>query len=165
MDTRLDLARLRKDLKISQKELASRLDVRQSFLSAVENGRSPLPADKRARLAELFPDIDLGRYSGQTPGHDHSHSATSAGASLPMDMAFDGNVITQLFNHFHAQLHRESDSAQQALLECVKSLERRNDALTERNDNLASYVETLRAEIDALRAENYRLKEQLLKRP
>ena len=37
MDTRLDLARLRKDLKISQKELASRLDVRQSFLSAVEN--------------------------------------------------------------------------------------------------------------------------------
>lgn len=156
MDTRLDLARLRKDLKISQKELASRLDVRQSFLSAVENGRSPLPADKRARLAELFSDIDLGRYSGQTPGHDHSHSATSAGASLPMDMAFDGNVITQLFNHFHAQ---------QALLECVKSLERRNDALTERNDNLASYVETLRAEIDALRAENYRLKEQLLKRP
>lgn len=158
METPLDLARLRKDLGLSQSELASRLDVRQSFLSAIENGRSPLPADKRARLRELFPETDLSRYAR----HGHDHAAPAAETPIPAEMAFDGNVITQLFNHFHAQLHRESDGAQQALLECVKSLERRNDSLTERNDRLAAYIETLRAEIDALRAENYRLKEQLL---
>lgn len=40
---RIDLQRLRKESKISQKELAKMLNVPQSFISQVETGKDPMP--------------------------------------------------------------------------------------------------------------------------
>ena len=44
--SRFDIARLRKEKGMSQGELASQLQITQSFLSAIENGKSPLPIEK-----------------------------------------------------------------------------------------------------------------------
>lgn len=51
---RIDIARLRKDNGMSQNDLAQKLQITQSFLSAIENGKSPLPPEKEARIAEIF---------------------------------------------------------------------------------------------------------------
>ena len=50
----LDLQRIRKDFNVTQKALADMLNINQSFLSNIENGRSPLPYDKRQKILEVF---------------------------------------------------------------------------------------------------------------
>ena len=49
----LDLQRIRKDFNVTQKALADMLNINQSFLSNIENGRSPLPYDKRQKILEV----------------------------------------------------------------------------------------------------------------
>ena len=50
----LDLQRIRKEFGVTQKALADILNINQSFLSNIENGRSPLPPDKREKILETF---------------------------------------------------------------------------------------------------------------
>ena len=149
--SRLDLVKLRKVTGISQKDLAEKLSVRPSFLSAIENGRSRFPDEKIDRLKEILSIDDLSDFmtedvtvgSHEVPPHSHAIEETDA--------------ITQLLKHIHAQAHKSDDVTRARELE----LEERIIYLSKRNDRLSDRVDQLRDEVDVLREENFRLKELL----
>lgn len=150
--SRIDLTRLRKRAGMRQSDLAAMLQVKPSFLSAIENGRSRLPEEKIEKIKAIFELDSLDDYmiadetEGIVPPHTHS--------SEPSD------AISQLLNHFHELAHqRERAHAPQPDTESAERI----DFLTKRNDRLSERVDTLRDEVDALRLENLRLKELLIK--
>lgn len=155
---RIDLLRLRKSAGMSQRELAELLQVRPSFLSAIENGRSRMPEEKLEKLKEIFMLDDLDDYMREekdevtVPPHTH--------AELPhTHVMAQGDSLTQLLRHIHDLAHREDKAGfehEQGMASKLEYLEKRNDRLSERVDNL-------RDEVDSLRVENLRLKELLVK--
>lgn len=58
----LDLKSLRKDKRMTQKELSAILKVPQSFISQVESGKAPMPAHWEDILREHFKISDLSIY-------------------------------------------------------------------------------------------------------
>ncbi len=148
---RIDFVRLRKRAGMSQRELADMLQVRPSFLSAIENGKSRMPEEKLDKIKEIFEldsldDYLVDEHADQiVPPHTHT-----------MDQ---NDTLTQLLNHFHDLAHQRArdSSAQDA------GAEERIEFLTKRNDRLSERVDDLRDEVDSLRQENLRLKELLLK--
>ena len=147
---RLDIEKLRKSAGMSQRRLAELLQVRASFLSAIENGRSRLPEDKLDKIKAIFAGENLDDYQisdeelaeRQVPPHTH----------LPTE---GGDSLTQLLKHIHAQAHMmDGDPLDNAERERIEELEQRNDRLSAR-------VDDLRDQVDLLREENFRLKELL----
>lgn len=149
--SRIDLVKFRKFNGLSQRKLAEILDIKPSFLSAIENGRSRLPEDKLDKLKSAFGEEILTEYYEEeptpavVPPHSHTHD--------------ESDSIAMLLNHFHDLAHRKSNSS----MDKEKALTERIDFLNQRNDRLSSRLDDLRDEIDALRNENIRLKELLLK--
>lgn len=148
---RIDFVRLRKHAGMSQRELADLLQVRPSFLSAIENGKSRMPDEKLDKIRDIFEldnldDYMVDEHQEQTvPPHTHS-----------MDQ---NDTLAQLLNHFHDLAHqreREHSGQDTDTLARIEFLSKRNDRLSER-------VDDLRDEVDALREENLRLKELLIK--
>lgn len=136
---------------MSQRELADLLQVRPSFLSAIENGKSRMPDEKLDKIKEIFELDSLDEYMIEehlesiVPPHTHT-----------MDQ---NDTLAQLLNHFHDLAHqkeREHSNGDADSLERIEFLTKRNDRLSDRVDNL-------RDEVDALRQENLRLKELLIK--
>lgn len=148
---RIDFVRLRKRAGMSQRELAGLLQVRPSFLSAIENGKSRMPDEKLDKIKEIFEVDSLDDYMVE----EHSVQTVP-----PHTHAMDQNdTLAQLLNHFHDLAHqREREHSGQE----ADSLAR-IEFLTKRNDRLSDRVDDLRVEVDALREENMRLKELLLK--
>ena len=153
--SRIDLARLRKRAGMSQRELAGHLQVRPSFLSAIENGRSRLPEEKIDRLKEIFELDDFSDYMTDdvreqvVPPHTHPHT----------HIGDEGDSLTMLLTHIHDLAHqrdRHSSDADGESAERIDFLERRNDRLSQRIDDL-------REETDRLRIEILRLKELLIR--
>lgn len=148
---RIDLVRLRKRAGMSQRELADLLQVRPSFLSAIENGKSRMPEEKLDKIKEIFLLDSLDGYIIE----DHVEQSVP-----PHTHALDqSDSLTQLLNHFHDLAHqreREHMSQDADALARIEFLSKRNDRLSDRVDNL-------RDEVDTLRTENMRLKELLLK--
>lgn len=149
--SRIDFVRLRKRAGMSQRELADFLQVRPSFLSAIENGRSRMPEEKLEKIKEIFELDNLDEYiieeaiESTVPPHTH--------------IADQSDSLTQLLTHFHDLAHQreKTHSAQET------DIIARIDFLTKRNDRLSERIDDLRDEIDSLRAENLRLKELLVK--
>lgn len=147
---RIDIVRLRKNAAMSQRELAELLQVRPSFLSAIENGKSRLPDEKLARIKEIFRLDDLEDYTLETEGElsatvpPHTHSDT-------------GDTFTQLLNHFHELAHKNSAHHPD------KEREQRIEFLTHRCDRLSERVDDLREQVDRLSNENLLLKELLIR--
>ena len=136
---------------MSQRELADLLQVRPSFLSAIENGKSRMPDEKLDKIKEIFELDSLDEYMVDehtemvVPPHTHT-----------MDQ---NDTLTQLLNHFHDLAHqREREHSGQDA-----DIAARLDFLTKRNDRLSERIDDLRDEVDALRQENLLLKELLLK--
>lgn len=80
---RLDIEKLRKAAGMSQRRLAELLQVRPSFLSAIENGRSRLPDDKLDKIRTIFADEELDRFmiadddqEPVVPPHTHTPAET-----------------------------------------------------------------------------------------
>ena len=147
---RIDFVRLRKRAGMSQRELADLLQVRPSFLSAIENGKSRMPDEKLDRIKEIFELDSLDDYMVE----EHAEQAVP-----PHTHVMDQNdTLAQLLNHFHDLAHqREREhSGQEA------DAAARIEFLTKRNDRLSERVDDLRDEVDALREEILRLKELLL---
>lgn len=148
MMTRIDLIKLRKRAGMSQKELADLLQVRPSFLSAIENGRSRMPDDKLERLKEIFELDSLNDYmieetaQAVVPPHTHPIDSTDS--------------LTQLLNHFHELAHQRNHNK-------ADEDSSRIEFLTKRNDRLSERLDQLREEVDSLRNENFRLKELLIR--
>lgn len=59
---RYDIARFRREHKITQKEFANKLGISQGFLSSVENGRNPFPSERVEDLEKNYPDINWEDY-------------------------------------------------------------------------------------------------------
>ena len=125
--SRIDLSKLRKRAGMSQRELASLLQVRPSFLSAIENGRSRLPEEKQEKIKEIFALDSLEEYMIDdladvvVPPHTHVPPHSHDGdASIPPHIhsspSTQSDAITQLLNHFQII----SDSFAESL--CFKKL-------------------------------------------
>ena len=173
---RYDISCLRKENGMSQNELANLLQMTQSFLSAIENGKSPLPMEKEDRLCEIFGIQSLNPYI--------IDKAQDSDSKKIAEMT-DSDLFNQLLSRFHKQAHSEEsehhhhdhhqriDDLQQNVNDLAirnESLLSRNDALMLRNDKLSDDNDRLRAEIDSyrkeiekLRSEIFQLKLQLLK--
>lgn len=159
---RIEIARLRKDHGMSQNELAQQLQITQSFLSAIENGKSPLPTEKEERIREIFSLPDLKQYTTET--------LSPAEAARHLAEMTDSDLFNQLLQRFHSQAHnRENESHHSNHHERISNLEEQNssllsriDKMMERNDALASKNDELRNDIDTLRSEIYRLKSLLI---
>lgn len=149
--SRIDIVRFRKSQGVSQRALADMLDIRPSFLSAIENGRSRMPEDKLEKLRNIYGEHALDEYifeenlEAAVPPHTHIHD--------------EGDSLTQLLNHFHDLAHQRSSHSGAN----EKALTDRIDFLSLRNDRLSERLDDLREEVDSLRTENLRLKELLLK--
>lgn len=167
---RYDISRLRKEKCMSQSELANYLQMTQSFLSAIENGKSPLPIEKEEKLCEVFQLKDLNDYIIDRKGDPSEKKIT--------DMT-DSDLFNQLLSRFHKQAHsaesehhhhdhhQKIDDLQlklDTLFSRVDALMTRNDNLTAENDRLRAEIDTYRKEIESLRQENYTLKIQLLEK-
>ena len=154
---------------MSQSELASQLQMTQSFLSAIENGRSPLPIEKEDKLCEIFNLHNLNGYVVDKKNNTDENKILT-------EMT-DSDLFNQLLNRFHRQAHSEEsehhhhdhhqqiDELQQKidlLFNRNEALMIRNDKLNEDNDKLRSEIDGYRLEIEKLRAENYSLRTKLL---
>ena len=138
--SRIDLSKLRKRAGMSQRELASLLQVRPSFLSAIENGRSRLPEEKQEKIKEIFALDSLEEYMIDdladvvVPPHTHVPPHSHDGdASIPPHIhtspSTQSDAITQLLNHFHDLAHqrdRQHTSADEETAARIDLLERRN---------------------------------------
>ena len=149
--SKLDLVRLRKRAGMSQKELADLLQVRPSFLSAIENGKSRLPEEKLEKIKDIFELSRLDDYmieeTAETIVPPHTHVSDQS------------DTLAQLLNHFHDLAHQRAGKPSPR----DEEMEARIDFLSKRNDRLSERVDSLRDEIDSLRKENLALKELLLK--
>ena len=158
--SRIDIARLRKNFGMSQSELARGLQINQSFLSAIENGRSPLPLEKEEMLMQIFGLDTLEDYVVD--------EVPRAVADLT-----EGDLIKQLLSRFHAQAHSADnadhhrahheridalDQQLAAMIERLDFLLRHNETLSARNDALSARCDELRDEVDRLRRENAALR-------
>lgn len=159
--TRIDIPRLRKTRGMSQGELAQLLQIPQSFLSAIENGKSPLPPEKESKLLEIF-KLDSFKEFMTGPQAAVADSPTSSFAGMT-----EGELFNQLLSRFHEHAHRNDQSGEShhdhheriaVLEERNDRLMLRNDQLLERNDRLSAENDRLREEIDSLRAEIFRLR-------
>ena len=148
---RIDLAKLRKDAGISQRELADRLNIKPSFLSAIENGRSRLPEGQLEKIKQIFGMDDLSGYMLTEATKESSNNPT-----VPPHSHFgdEGNAIALFLQHIHNQAHQDDNHHTNR----EAALEQRIDYLSERNDRLSARVDELRDQVDVLRDENYRLK-------
>lgn len=144
--SRIDLVRLRKRAGISQRELADMLQVRPSFLSAIENGKSRIPEEKINRILEIFELDNLDGFIIEEEVETHP----MASHTHIMDQ---GDSFTHLLTHFHEMAHKNYPVAEDSGMKSrIEYLEKRADRLSERLD-------AIRDEADALRKENLRLKE------
>lgn len=149
---RIDLVKLRKTIGMSQRELADRLAVQPSFLSAIENGRSRFPDEKMERLKEIVALDDLEDFmieeavdSVTVPPHTHSVDETDS--------------LSRMLRHIHSLAHKTDDIDK----ERERTLLDRIDYLSKRNDKLSDRIDALRDDLDSIREENFRLKELLLR--
>ena len=149
---KIDLLKLRKAAGLSQRELADRLMVQPSFLSAIENGRSRFPDEKIDKLKEIVALDDISDYLTEDtsdvpviPPHTHAVDETDS--------------LTQMLRHIHNLAHK-SDSMDK---DRENELLGRIDYLAKRNDRLSERLDDLRDFLDSLREENFRLKELLLR--
>lgn len=162
--SRFDISRLRKEKGMNQGELASRLQMTQSFLSAIENGKSPLPIEKEEKLCEIFNLPDLSAYLINSKEEPDERKITEMS---------DSDLFNQLLNRFHKQAHSSEAHAHHhehhtrieelrdkvaSLYERIDILMIRNDRLSAVNDRLRSEIDSYRQEIDRLRSEIFRLK-------
>lgn len=165
---RFDISRLRKENSMSQGELANLLQMTQSFLSAIENGKSPLPIEKEEKLCEVFGLSDLNDYILDRKNEPEERKLTEM---------TDSDLFNQLLSRFHKQAHsaesehhhqdhhRKIEDLQQKLdmmFSRIDALMLRNENLSADNDNLRAEIDKYRSEIDKLRSENYTLRTQLL---
>ncbi|MDE6294978.1 MAG: helix-turn-helix domain-containing protein [Muribaculaceae bacterium] len=157
---RLDLAALRKAHNINQIELAKRLDMKQSFISAIENGKSPLPSVKLALLRELFGEEEVDKFMVE---------AEDKSLRLNIENLSESDMMAQLLRMFHSHEHKEESHNHEMHHRKIDELQERISRLLERNDRLADKCMTLRERLDHMTAQNieaqneiFRLKELLL---
>lgn len=153
--SRIDIARIRKKYGMSQSELAHRLQINQSFLSAIENGKSALPPDKAQRLQEIFGISDMSGYL--LDGEETARDKESVGKA-------DVDLIGEFLTRFHSQAHsNEEMHHHHDHHERIHFLEQQNAQLLLNIGELLARVDRLMTESDALRHELDRLRSMIFR--
>ena len=148
---RYDLKKLRAAYKLTQKELADKLNVTQGFLSSVEKWRNPFPDERIDDLQSVFPDADLSDY--EVP------------EEKVKEMVGNDNMASDLNINDPEVLKQAMSLASAAGVTMEKA---REDAVRdakywrERFDELEKEAKKLRTDNAELREEIWRLKELLL---
>lgn len=148
---RYDLKKLRTAYKITQKELADKLNVTQGFLSSVEKWRNPFPDERIDDLQRVFPDADLTDY--EVPEEKVKEMIGSGNSSSEVDIN-DPEVIKQAMSLASAAGVSLEKSREDAVREMKY--------WRERFDELEKETKKLRSDNSDLREEVWRLKELLL---
>lgn len=155
---RIDLSRLRREKGMSQIDLARELKITQSYLSAIENGRGQLNAEKEALLKHIMGLESLDDYyvTEQTPRGNKS-----------ADDLEESDLLERLLKKFHDQAHKEDPDSNhhhdhhrriEYLEDVLQKLLDRNEILFARNEQLEQKLEERQNELDASRKEIYRLR-------
>ena len=148
---RYDLKKLRTAYKITQKELADKLNVTQGFLSSVEKWRNPFPDERIDDLQSVFPDADLEAY--EVPEDKVKEMIGSGNSSSEVDIN-DPEVVKQAMSIVTAA----GVSLEKSREDAVREMKYWRD----RYDELEKETKQLRSDNSDLREEVWRLKELLL---
>lgn len=160
---RVDLSRLRKERGLSQIDLARKLKITQSYLSAIENGRGQLNAEKEALLKRVMGLESLDNYYVK----DHPIRESRLTDDLE-----ESNLLERLLKKFHDQAHKEDPNSNhhhehhrriEYLEAALQKLLDRNEILFARNEQLEQKLEEQQNELDSSRKEIYRLRLLLTK--
>ena len=148
---RYDLKKLRTAYKITQKELADKLNVTQGFLSSVEKWRNPFPDERIDDLQNVFPDADLEAY--EVLEDKVKEMIGSGNSSSEVDIN-DPEVVKQAMSIASAA----GVSLEKSREDAVREMKYWRD----RYDELEKETKQLRSDNSDLREEVWRLKELLL---
>lgn len=160
----LDLQRIRKDFNVTQKALADMLNINQSFLSNIENGRSPLPYDKRQKILEVFNITRPEEYTIEIPEpysiKNVQRSFLGSNKFMNNSSAESPSIVNEVRKMLEMYLGANSEQgnissllADQLDKSCkrISMLEARNEALYEKNDALRTRLAELHDEVLTLR--------------
>ena len=167
---KIDIVRLRKERGLSQLKLARQLEIAQSHLSGVENGKSQLSPDKEQKLKKIF---NLDSFDGY---YIDDNIPTIQSCQSPeiewLGNVSDSDLLNQLLTRFHRHAHNEiidEEHHHHSHHERIEVLEKSNarlldynNQLLDRNERLESRLETALETIETLRNENDRLRKDIL---
>lgn len=164
----LDIVRIRRELGISQREMASALNMHQSFLSNIENGRCALPFDKMEKLIKIYNITEPEKYMIEIPD---SAQVKNVQRTLLGTNTFTNNSMMcptsiieemqKMFDSHAEKINKKSD--EDYLKEQLEKSSRRIENLETRNDSLTEKNEVLQEKITELNSEIFRLREILAK--
>ena len=156
---RYDFQKLRKDIGITQKELADKLNISQGFLSSCENGKNLFPEDRVDDLQKLFPSVNLEDYEIKDDAFNSEIGSRNSFSQVEIN---DPDTLNMIFS-FLKERDLEFRKSQDSYLEEIKTLRMRYDKLNERYDNAKDEIDRLKETIIELKQKNFELSSQLKK--
>lgn len=87
-----DLKGFRKDKKITQKEIAEIFACNQNFISRIESGIRPLPADKMEILQSVYGDISEYYKEDLEPNDSHTNTVNISRDSVKVGGDVGGSI-------------------------------------------------------------------------
>lgn len=168
--TTLDLQKIRKEFNVTQKALADMLNINQSFLSNIENGRSPLPPDKREKILQAF---NISRPEDYTIEVSEPQNIKNVQRSFIGGNKFTNNSLiesSELLIEIRKMLelyfgnNTESDNVSKILSDQLDKSAKRISVLEEKNESLYEKIDKLQARILSIQEENLTLRRILAER-
>lgn len=156
---KFNLSQLRKDVGITQKDLADILEVSQGFMSSVESGRNPFPEERIGKLIAAFPSINLDMYRMAETNSDKSVT-NSYNNQSPININ-DKELINFIFeqvNKATAMKNKQLETMQEELVSLRKSYH----GLVETSEKQRAAIDDYQQKIFALNDENMKLRMTLL---
>lgn len=182
---RVNLKNFRKEQNITQKMLAGILGVSQGFLSNVECGRAPLPADKLNIILEHFHLESLDAYiideADAAPNCDNDGSADSniksnngntyscnGNSNNSNSNNLNSNVndlqaLTSLLRFLYKDVKEDVDARHDGSVDLVQLASDKVLFASNRNDRLVMQSDQLRAELDEARREKDALRQEIMR--
>lgn len=168
--TTLDLQKIRKEFNVTQKALADMLNINQSFLSNIENGRSPLPPDKREKILQAF---NISRPEDYTIEVSEPQNIKNVQRSFIGGNNFTNNSSiesSELLIEIRKMLelyfgnNTESDNVSKILSDQLDKSAKRISVLEEKNESLYEKIDKLQARILSIQEDNLTLRRILAER-
>lgn len=168
--TTLDLQKIRKEFNVTQKALADMLNINQSFLSNIENGRSPLPPDKREKILQAF---NISRPEDYTIEVSEPQNIKNVQRSFIGGNKFTNNSSiesSELLIEIRKMLelyfgnNTESDNVSKILSDQLDKSAKRISVLEEKNESLYEKIDKLQARILSIQEDNLTLRRILAER-
>lgn len=156
---KFNLSQLRKDVGITQKDLADILEVSQGFMSSVESGRNPFPEERIGKLIAAFPSINLDMYR-MVETNANKLVTNSYNNQSPVNIN-DKELINSIFeqvNKATALKNKEIERMQEELVSLRKSYQ----GLVETSEKQRAAIDDYQQKIFALNDENMKLRMTLL---